>query len=156
MDDLQKQVPHVMFRLGRQAFAVELDAIKDVAKSPDLTPVPNAEPMVRGLCVLRNHLTTALDLRLRFGLPASNDPENFTALCVDHEGDRVALIVDRVEDVAILPVLQPVKPPKDPLWQGVVTGVATRGDETIIALDIAGILDGALQPENAPEEELAS
>lgn len=155
MANQQKQVPHVMFRLGRQAFAVELDSIKDVAKSPDLTPVPNAEPMVRGLCVLRDHLTTALDLRLRFNLPAKTDPENFTALCVDYEGDRVALLVDRVEDVAILPVLQPINPPRDPLWQGVVTGVAKHGDETIVALDIAGILDGALQEESKEDQELA-
>ena len=153
MVDEQNLIPHVMFRLSRQAFAVPLAEIKDVAKSPAVTPVPNAEPMVRGLCVLRDHLTTALDLRLRFGLPASTHPESYTALAVDHEGDRVALLVDRVEDVAILPALQPIAPPRDPLWQGVVAGVTHHGDETIVVLDIAGILDGALQCESQETQD---
>lgn len=144
--------PHVMFRLGKQAFALLLSDVKDVAKSPDITPVPNAEPMVRGLCVLRENLTTALDLRLRFDLPASDDPDHMTALAIDHEGERIALLVDRVEDVAILPPLSQVAPPKDPLWQGVVNGVTKFGDETIIVLDATGIIDGVLDKAEAEEE----
>lgn len=145
-------MPHVMFRLGKQAFALLLSDVKDVAKSPDLTPVPNAEPMVRGLCVLRDHLTTALDLRLRFDLPASSDPAHMTALAIDHEGERIALLVDRVDDVAILPPISQIAPPKDPLWHGVVSGVTRHGDETIIVLDAAGIIDGVLEK---AEEELS-
>ncbi len=148
-----QSTPHVMFRLGKQAFGLLLSDVKDVAKSPDITPVPNAEPMVRGLCVLRENLTTALDLRLRFNLPVSSDPDHMTALAIDHEGERIALLVDRVEDVAILPPLSQIAPPKDPLWQGVVSGVTHHGDETIIVLDAAGIIDGLLQKEE--ESELA-
>lgn len=138
-------MPHVMFRLGKQAFALPLSEVKDVAKSPDITAVPNAEPMVRGLCVLREQLTTALDLRLRFELPVSQDPQHMTALAIDHEGERIALLVDRVDDVAILPPLSQIAPPKDPLWQGVVSGVTRHGEETIIVLDAAGIIDGVLK-----------
>lgn len=137
--------PHVMFRLGKQAFAIALSDVKDVAKSPDITPVPNAEPMVRGLCVLRDNVTAALDLRLRFDLPASHAPEQMTALAIDHEGERIALLVDKVEDVAILPPLSQVAAAKDPLWQGVVNGVTKFGDETIVVLDAAGIIEGALE-----------
>lgn len=137
-------IPHVLFRLGNQAFAITLADIKDVAKAPHVTVVPNAEPMVRGLCVLREQLATALDLRLRFGLTPSPHPEHFTALAVDHEGERIALIVDKVEDVAILSDIEPIAPARDPLWNGVVTGAAKRGDETIVVLDVAGIIDGAL------------
>ncbi len=142
-----ESMPHVMFRLGKQTFAMLLSDVKDVAKAPDITPVPNAEPMIRGLCVLRDNLTTALDLRLRFDLPAGQDPANMTALAIDHEGERIALLVDKVEDVAILPPLSQIAPPKDPLWQGVVNGVTKHGDETIIVLDAAGIIDGILQKE---------
>lgn len=150
----QESTPHVMFRLGKQAFALLLSDVKDVAKSPDITPVPNTEPMVRGLCVLRDNLTTALDLRLRFDLSASNDPAHMTALVIEHEGERIALLVDKVEDVAILPPLSQVAPPKDPLWQGVVNGVTKHGDETIIVLDATGIIDGLLQKEEAEQESV--
>lgn len=151
----KEAVPHVMFRLGKQAFAILLSDVKDVAKAPDITPVPNAEAMVRGLCVLRENITTALDLRLRFDLSASNDPEHMTALAIDHEGERIALLVDKVEDVAILPPLSQIAPPKDPLWQGVVNGVAKHGDETIIVLDAAGIIDGVLEKPEPTKEEPA-
>lgn len=143
---MAEPIPHVIFRLGRQAFAIRLSDIKDVARAPEITAVPQADPMVRGLTVLRNTLTTALDLRARFGLPAGTQ-QPATALAVDHEGERIALLVDKVEDVLSLGPTEPLAPSRDPLWQGVITGVVTRNDETIVVLDVAGIMDGALLEE---------
>lgn len=143
----QQAVPHVLFRLGRQAFAIPLALVKDVQRTPTITSVPHTPTMVRGIGVLKDELIAALDLRARFGLPASTQPEKFTALAVDHEGERVALLVDRVEDVLSLPPLQAHTPSRDPLWQGVVAGIVKRAEDSVVVLDVAGILDGMNLPE---------
>lgn len=137
-------LPHVLFRLGRQAFALPLAQVKDVARGPAITQVPNAMFAVRGMTVLREQLAPVLDMRARFGLPAATNPQQCTALAVDHEGERVALLVDRVEDVLMLPPTLPGVQARDPLWQGVVSGVVQREHDTILVLDIAAVLDGAL------------
>ena len=138
-------IPHVLFRLGKQAFAMPLAQVKDVARSPHITAVPNATPMVRGVTVLRDQLAPVLDMRVRFGLPASLDASRATVLAVDHEGERVGLLIDRVEDVLMLPPSLPSAHSKDPLWQGVVAGVVQREADTVLVLDVAAILDGALR-----------
>lgn len=139
---VESAIAHVLFRLGRQAFAIPLAAVKDVQRAPAITPVPHAPAMVRGVSVLREQLVATLDLRARFGLPMSNQPDKFTALVVDYAGERVALLVDRVEDVLSLPPAEPGTPSRDPLWQGVIAGIIQRDQDTIVVLDVAGILDG--------------
>jgi len=141
---MAEPAPYVIFRLGRQGFALPLAEVKDVVKAPPITPVPQAEAMVRGLTVLHDQLAAAMDLRARFGLPASLQPVASTALMVEHEGERVALLVDKLEDVVTLGEIKPLSPSRDPLWRGVIAGMVTRNDEALVVLDVAGILDGAV------------
>lgn len=141
---IEQAVPHVLFRLGRQAFALPLSAVKDVARGIALTPVPHAPEMVPGLSVLRGQLATALDLRARFGLPPHGHPEKTTALAIDHAGERYALLVDKVEDVLSLPTSPPTASAQDPLWEGVIAGIIHRDEDTVVVLDVAGVIEGAL------------
>lgn len=133
--------PHVIFRLGRQAFAIALAAVKDVAREPQVMAVPQAAAAVRGMTVLREQFTTVLDLRARFGLPVPTGIG--TALVVEHEGERVALLVDRMEEVLNLAVTPPTTSPRDPLWQGVIAGIIHREKDMVVVLDVAAVVEGA-------------
>lgn len=141
---IEAAMPHVLFRLGRQAFALPLARIKDVARGVALSPVPHAPDMVRGLSVMRGQLATAIDLRARFGLPQHHHPERTTALAIDHDGERYALLVDKVEDVLSLPASQPTASAQDPLWEGVIAGIIHRDDDTVVVLDAAAVIDKAV------------
>lgn len=134
-------LPHVIFRLGRQAFAIALAEVKDVARAPQLSAVPCAVPAVRGIAVLREQFTTVVDLRARFGLPTSS--QIGTALVVEHEGERIALLVDRMEEVLNLAVTPPTSMPRDPLWQGVIAGIIHREKDMVVVLDVPAIVEGS-------------
>ena len=53
----------VEFVIGLQEFAVNLFETKEVINSPEITPIPNAPPYIRGMTNLRGIITTVIDLK---------------------------------------------------------------------------------------------
>jgi purine-binding chemotaxis protein CheW len=87
------------FYLGGLLFGVEVSRVQEVIRYLEMTPVPLASPVVRGLINLRGQIVTALDLRRRINLnkPASDDlPMN---VVIRSGGEAVSLLVDEIGDV---------------------------------------------------------
>jgi purine-binding chemotaxis protein CheW len=57
------------FHLDGLFFGVEVSQVQEVLRYQDMTRVPLAPPMVRGLINLRGQIVTAFDLRQRLGMP---------------------------------------------------------------------------------------
>jgi purine-binding chemotaxis protein CheW len=133
--------PHVIFRLGPQPFAIALASVKDVARAPEVTAVPEAPAAIRGLIVNREQLTVVIDVRTRLGLKTTDKPGS--VLVVEHAGERVALLVDRMEEVTSLPVSAAQAELRDPLWEGVVAGMVHRAADTLIVLSVPALVEGA-------------
>ncbi len=53
-------------------FGIEVENVQEVIRYQEMTSIPLAPPVVRGLINLRGQIVTALDLRLRLNL--SNAP----------------------------------------------------------------------------------
>jgi purine-binding chemotaxis protein CheW len=87
------------FQLGDLYLGVEVLQVQEVLRYQEMTPIPLAPPMVRGLINLRGQIVTAIDLRRRVGLPplpADRLPMNV----VIRTGDSaVSLLVDEISDV---------------------------------------------------------
>lgn len=101
---------------GRQ-YACDLLWVKEVLRSPFVTPVRLAAPYVRGIVHLRGQILTALDLETRLGLETSREerpssrcivfktandlarlphpPENYELA----DSDRTGLLVDSISDI---------------------------------------------------------
>ncbi|MGO9271392.1 MAG: chemotaxis protein CheW [Terriglobia bacterium] len=80
-------------------FGVEVEKVQEVLRYQEMTRVPLASPVVRGLINLRGQIVTALDLRRRLDLsehPAGQLPMN-VVLHTDDGG--VSLLVDEIGDV---------------------------------------------------------
>lgn len=94
----------LMFVLGRQRFAINVDAIEEVVRAVRLVPVPRASRMIEGLIDLRGAVVPVLDIRLRFGLP-SKIIELADHIVIAHAGGCVVGIrVDRAINILPLPV----------------------------------------------------
>ena len=79
---------------------IEVRKVQEVIRYQDLTRVPLAGSVLRGLMNLRGQIVTVLDLRQRFGLPDFPD-EEFKPMNVvvrTKEGP-ISLLVDRIGDV---------------------------------------------------------
>ena len=87
------------FFVGDYHFGVDVLQVQEVLRFHEMTAVPLAPPVVRGLINLRGQIVTALDLRHRLGLqPAAPHVEHANVIVRTHDG-AVSLLVDEVGDV---------------------------------------------------------
>ena len=79
-------------------FGIDVTRIQEVIRYQELTPVPLAHQTVRGLINLRGEIVTAIDLRNRLNMPASDEIQPMNVV-VAHEEDVVSFLVDEIGDV---------------------------------------------------------
>lgn len=87
------------FYLDRLLFGVEVKQVQEVIRFQEMTRVPLAPAVVRGLINLRGQIVTAVDLRRRLGLPEL-EPDRLPMNVVVRTSDgAVSLLVDEIGDV---------------------------------------------------------
>lgn len=126
-----------------QACAVPVLAVRDVLGGHAITRIPLARGEVAGSLNLRGRIVTALDLRLRLGLPPRGpDAPTAMSVVVEQSGELYALLVDQVGEVAPLPAAGfAANPPTlDPMWREVSRGVHRQEGQLVIALDVGRVL----------------
>lgn len=100
------------FFLGDLFLGVRVEEVQEVISYREMTRVPLAPPMVRGLINLRGQIVTAIDLRRPLGLserPADQLPMNVVLRTDD---GAVSLLVDEIGDVLELPEDSFERPPE--------------------------------------------
>jgi purine-binding chemotaxis protein CheW len=87
------------FWVAGQFFGVSVNEVQEVLRHQPMTPVPRANEAVRGLINLRGQIVTAVDLRVRLGLPPRAEGELPMNVIVRSRGEVVSLLVDDIGDV---------------------------------------------------------
>jgi purine-binding chemotaxis protein CheW len=126
-----------------QLFGLRLERVRDVFVPRGLSKVPLAPAEVAGLLNLRGRIVTAIDLRLRLGLPPREDGGTPVAVGIEERGELYGLIVDRVGDVLRLkPSSYEANPVNlDPRWAQLCTGVYRLDHDLMVVLDVDKVLD---------------
>jgi purine-binding chemotaxis protein CheW len=99
-------VPHralVTFRVGASELALDVAAVHEVLRVPTVAPVPKAPSFVAGVIELRGALLPVVDLRRRLEVEASAPQGDARVLVVETGGERLGLLVDRVNEVLHAP-----------------------------------------------------
>jgi len=99
-------IQYATFMLDGLYFGIEVLNVQEVIRHQDMTPVPLAPPMVRGLINLRGQIVTALDLRTRLGLSPRTDGDMPMNVVVRTPDGVVSLLVDEIDDVVEAPAEQ--------------------------------------------------
>lgn len=129
------------FRVADLFFGVDVAEVQEVLRHQPMTPVPQAPPDVCGLINLRGQIVTAIDLRVRLGLPARDPgtlPMNVIVRCA---GEVVSLLVDDIGDVidpSDQPGAEPVRPPANlpATVRNVTQSVRPLPDAILLVLDV--------------------
>lgn len=87
------------FVLDGLYFGVEVQKVQEVIRYQELTQVPLAPPVVKGLINLRGQIVTAIDLRRRLGLPERPLDEKPMNVVVRTSDGVMSLLVDEIGDV---------------------------------------------------------
>jgi purine-binding chemotaxis protein CheW len=130
---------YLVAQIAGRTVAIESDQVESVVDIGEVTAVPRAAAIVRGLAALRSRVITVIDTRVALGLPAEDGPGR--AVIVRADGHHYALLVDALEDVAQF-TLQPLANgvALDPAWSAIARGLIERDGEPVLAIDLAALI----------------
>ena len=86
------------FVLGGHHFGIDVLKVQEIIRYQEMTRVPLAPPVVRGLINLRGQIVTAIDLRRRLELPERTDGQLPVNVVVKTDDGAVSLLVDEIGD----------------------------------------------------------
>lgn len=98
-EQTSKELHLVVFRLGSEEFAVDINSIREIIRYPKITNVPNTDDYIVGVINLRGQITTVMSLRKRFRMEDVETSEETRVLIVDIGSEHIGLIVDGVSEV---------------------------------------------------------
>lgn len=90
----------VIFIIDEQRYALPLSVVERVVRMVEVTPLPNAPDVVRGVISVQGQIVPVIDLRRRFRCPSREIGLNDHLVIARTARRTVALIVDTVLDVA--------------------------------------------------------
>lgn len=132
-----QEIEMLSFLLGDEEYAVMVDAVKEVLKTRDLTPVPNSPDYVLGVMALRGPVLPVIDLCRRLGLPPGKNDEKSRIIVVSVNEEDAGIHVDRVTGVVRIPP-EAVRPTPETIEHGAefLKGIVRKDDRLYILLDI--------------------
>jgi chemotaxis-related protein WspB len=134
---------HVVARVGTERFAFRVADVEEVLDAPALIAVPDAPSGLAGQLLHRDQTVRAYDGAWVFGIPRVGRAG--TALVLRVAADRVAILVDDVEDLAALDADAIRTPPAGTDPAGLLRGVCLPGTTGAAARDgaLIGVVNAA-------------
>ncbi len=130
------------FTLEGQLFGLEVTRVQEVLREQEMTRVPHAHHLIRGLINLRGEIVMAIDLRLCLGLDPSLRNNSVMNLVVRSAEGPVSFLVDVIHDVIEVAETSFEPPPatlRGPARQ-LIRGSYFRNQELLLALDADAVL----------------
>jgi purine-binding chemotaxis protein CheW len=130
------------FTVGRYLFGVDVSLVQEIMRVQSITPVPLTRPEIAGLINLRGEVLTAVDLRVRFGVPLSERSTNPVNIVVRVDDEPVSLLVDAIDAVVEVSRLPYEVAPStvDERLRALIFGVYTLPERLLLALDARTVL----------------
>lgn len=150
----QRLVPSDQFvvsRIGAQAYALPIAAVREIVRVPEITPVPQSPDFVAGVINLRGRIIPVIDMRKRLQQPAANSPKN-RILVLSRDGKPIGVLVDSASEVIKLEPSQIEPAPKlfGDSTETYVTGVAKDHGRILVLLDAERLLPNIERQESVP------
>ena len=134
------------FSLGDRLFALPVSEVREVVRGLEVTEVPLASDVIRGLANLRGQIATSVDLRRRLEMPPREGGEAPVNIVVDVAEGLICLLVDDIGDVIDVPADSLTRPPDTlrPSLRELVKGICRVDDSLVLLLDTSRAVDAGL------------
>jgi purine-binding chemotaxis protein CheW len=133
---------YLTFRLGQDLFAINVFKAREVLDLSHITRVPTAPDYLRGVVNVRGNAIPVVDLRTKFGLPATEDTLHTRIIVMELQLDDGSVVLgglaDAVHEVVELEPNEINDPPSlGSRWRtDLILGMGRCGDRFTIILDI--------------------
>jgi purine-binding chemotaxis protein CheW len=134
---MAEEQKYCTFFVDGHYFGLDVRRVQEIIRYQEMTRVPLAPPVVRGLINLRGQIVTAIDLRRRLELKDRPQDQLPVNVVVQTEDGPVSLLVDEIGDV--LDVSQELfeRPPETlrGIARELILGAYKMNDRLLLLLD---------------------
>lgn len=135
----------VVFKLGVEEYGLQIDQIKEVVITPNITRIPQSPSYVKGVANIRGNVIAIFDLENRFNLTHAQMQGGKYTLVVESEDVKMGLLVNEVPNT--------VSVNSSDLDESVgiindassdsnyIKGIIKTGERLIILIDIFKVID---------------
>jgi purine-binding chemotaxis protein CheW len=136
---------YVTMTIADQLFGIPVLQVQDVLGHQKITRIPLAPPEVAGSLNLRGRIVTAINVRMRLGLPVREKGKSGMSIVVDHRGELYSLMVDGVGEVLSLSSDKHERNPAtmDARWRELSNGIYRLDQTLLVVLDVPKLLNFA-------------
>ncbi len=130
------------FSVGDEEYGLELRRVKEVIRVREITWLPRAPSFVKGIINLRGDMIPIIDLRHKFGLPASQGSTTTRVIVGEVDGKLMGMVVDSASQVVRIPADQIDPPPEvfGAVSRQFITGVGKLENRLVMLLNADEIL----------------
>jgi len=146
-DQLGGTIQLVVFKQGEEEYALQIDQIKEVVITPNITKMPQTPEFVKGVANIRGNIIAILNLEEKFGLKKSaenEDGKNFT-LVIESEEFKVGLLVKEVPNTLAVreqDIEESMNVIQDSSAEhNYISGIVKKEDRLIILIDILKVVN---------------
>jgi len=101
--EITETVQYLTFKLDEEVFALDVAKVREILEYSGITKVPRTPDFMRGVINLRGSVVPVIDLRLKFGMSATEQTVNTCIIVVEVElADEtliLGLLADSVQEV---------------------------------------------------------
>ena len=132
---------YLTFRLADEIFAVDVQQVHEVLDFRSATRIPGAPDFMRGIINLRGKVVPVVDMRLRFGMTATDEQLSTCVIVMEvgRGGSRTVIgaLADAVKEVFEFEPGQIEPPPRfgEKGRMDFIQAIGKRGDQFIIILN---------------------
>jgi chemotaxis signal transduction protein len=148
-EDRREWVEFVHFRLGDEAYELELGRVEQILPDPSVTEVPQTGPAIAGVTNLGSEIPVVVEGRALLELPARPPADEATLLLLDRDDARpTGLLVDEVvgieahhvDSVAAPGTVDDWSLPVGPRWFRAVVDDPDRTGQPIGVFDLDAVV----------------
>ncbi len=140
-----KTIQYLVFALGDERYAIEIDRVQEIRAFTPITPIPTAPPYVRGVMNLRGTVAPVVGLREKFALTSVPYDKFSVIVVLLVEGKAIGLVVDAVTDVLNVPEgsVEPLPELGGRVDTSFIVGIIREEEKYALVLDSKAIVGEA-------------
>lgn len=133
----------VTFEVNGQLFGIEVTKVQEVIRFDTITATPGSSEIIEGVIDLRGNIIPVIDLKNRFHIPTTPNKKGKRIIITEVRDYIFGFIVDKVNEVHTFAINEFEPPPPGVSAPGseYTVGMAHKGDELLLFLDIEKVLD---------------
>ncbi len=131
---------------GKQRFGINVFKVREVLRCPPLTPVPKANPAIKGIADVRGHTISVIDLAEAIGMPPVAPEEIDKSFVIITEYNRAVqgFLVRSVDRIVNLSWEEIMPPPVGTSTSNYVTAVVRVDGELVEIIDVEQVFSSVV------------